>query len=112
MILIIVESEKKCLFRPKSHLSLLKKCLIHLPLEIKEKKDVNNDDINKYLLLGNTTINDLKLLLSRLYSLPTQLLSFAYTDKYLQFLKANNLNEKDDIDDSNNNDTLYELIIE
>ena len=110
--LIIVESEKNCLFKPKSHLSLLKNCLIHLPLEIKEKKNENNNDIQKYLLLGNTTFNDLKLLIAKTYSIPMNLISFTFTEKYLKFLKTNNLIEKDDIDESNNNNTLFELLIE
>ena len=37
MKLILIESEKNILFMPKSHLSLLKNCLINLPFEIKGK---------------------------------------------------------------------------
>jgi len=111
--LIIIESEKNCLFKPKSHLSLLKNCLINLPLKIKEKKlKDDNEDIKKFLLVGNTNINDLKILISKLYNLPPQNISFAFTEKYLKFLKSNNLLEKEVIDESNNNNTLYELIVE
>ena len=111
--LIIIESEKNCLFKPKSHLSLLKNCLINLPLKLKEKKlKDESEDIKKFLLLGNTNIIDLKILISKLYNLPPENISFTFTDKFLKFLKSNNLIEKDEIDESNNNNTLYELIIE
>ena len=109
--LIINESEKNCLFKPKSHLCLLKDCLIHLPLELKEKTNINIDDIKKYLLLGNTTLNELKVFMSQLYNLPPEYLSFSFSDKYLKHIKKNNLIEKDEIDESNNNNSLYELII-
>ena len=111
--LIIIESEKNCLFKPKSHLSLIKNCLINLPLKVKGNNPINEDeDISKYLLLGNASINDLKIIISKIYNLSPEKLSFSFTDKYLQFLKENKINEKDKIDESNNNNTLYELIVE
>ena len=59
MKLIIIGSEKNILFSPKSHLSLIKNCLIHLPIEIttdkSEKK--SNEDKDKFTLLGNTNYN-------------------------------------------------------
>ena len=111
--LIIIESEKNCFFKPKSHLSLIKNCLINLPLKVKGKKPISDDvDISKFLLLGNTNINDLKIILSKIYNISPEKLSFSFTEKYLKFLKENKLNEKDKIDESNNNNTLYELIID
>ena len=108
--LIIVESEKNHLFRPKSHLSLIKSCLINLPLEIPEKQNQNNEDISKYLLLGNSNLNDLKILISKLYNLPPNGVSFEFKEKYLKFLNKNNLEEK--LDESNNNTSLCEIILE
>jgi hypothetical protein len=84
--LIIVESEKNQIFRPKSHLSLIKNCLINLPLEMPEKQNKNNDDINKYLLSGNTNFNDLKIIISKLYNIPPMGVSFEFTEKYLKSL--------------------------
>jgi hypothetical protein len=80
--LIIVESEKNHLFRPKSHLSLIKSCLINLPLEIPEKKKNNNEDMDKFLLLGNTNLNELKILISKLYNIPPIEVSFEFKEKY------------------------------
>ena len=108
--LIIVESEKNNLFRPKSHLSLIKSCLINLPLEIPEKQNVNNEDIDKHLLLGNTNLNELKILISKLYSIPPNGVLFEFKEKYSKFLNKNKLDEK--IDESNNNTSLCEIILE
>ena len=63
--LIVVESEKKNFIKAKSHLSLLKNCLINLPLEIRSKQTA--DDYDKCILFGNATMNDLKLLVGNLY---------------------------------------------
>ena len=108
--LIIIESEKNCVFKPKSHLSLLKNCLIKLPLEIKGKK--KDDEFNNILLYGNTTVNELKIIISKIYNIPPQTVSIDYSRKYLKYLKKNNLVENDEIDESNNNSSLYDLIIE
>ena len=106
--LIIVESEKNQIFRPKSHLSLIKNCLINLPLEMPEKQNKNNDDINKYLLSGNTNFNDLKIIISKLYNIPPMGVSFEFTEKYLK-----SLNKKEEkIDESNNNTSLCEIFLE
>jgi len=109
--LIIIESEKNILFKTKPHLSLIKNCLINLPLEITGRQNRNNDDPEKYLLTGNTNINDLKILLSKMYNIIPKGISFTFSDKYLKFLKKNKLIEKEEIDESNNNTSLFELII-
>ena len=110
--LIIIESEKNCYFKPKSHLSLLKNCLINLPLRIKGVQIRADEDITKYLLFGNSNINEIKILLSKLYNIPPNYLSISFTVKYLSFLKKNNLTKKDEINETNNNNSLYELIVD
>ena len=108
--LIIIESEKNYFIKPKSHLSLLKNCLIKLPLEIRGK--TTDDDIKKNLLYGNTTINELKIIVGKIYNIPPQTVSVDFSKKYLKYLKKNNLIEKDEIDESYNNSSLFDLIIE
>ena len=89
---------------------LIKSCLINLPLEIPEKKKNNNEDMDKFLLLGNTNLNELKIIISKLYNIPPIEVSFEFKEKYLKFLNKNKLNEK--IDESNNNTSLCEIILE
>jgi len=108
--LIIIESEKNCLFKPKSHLSLIKNCLINLPLDLPGKRTIDNDDTEKYLLMGNTNFNDLKILISKLYNISPLIISFEYTKPFLKLLKKEN-NEKK-IDESYNNISLYEIMLE
>ena len=100
--LIIIESEKQYISKPKSHLSLLKNCLIRIPL----MKEGSND-----LLFGNTSINELKVILSKIYNMSPDDISLRYTEKYLKFLKKNNLIEKEDVDESDNNSSLYDLLL-
>ena len=109
--LIIIESEKDVLFKPKSHLSLLKKCLIHLPLNIKNR----NLDLEKTILLGNTTLNDLKIILPNLYEMSPESATFSLSEEYLNKIKEiKNMKNKQifekEIDESNNNNSLYELL--
>ena len=107
--LTIVESEKNCLFKPKSHLALIKNCLINLPLDLEGKHTVDNDDTEKFLLTGNTNFNDLKILISKLYNISPLIISFEYSKNYLKLLKKD---KKKKIDGSYNNRTLYELMLE
>ena len=107
--LIIVESEKNCLFKPKSHLSLIKNCLINLPLDLPGKRTVDNDDTEKYLLMGNTTFNDLKILISKLYNISPLIISFEYSKDYMKLFKKN---KEKKIDESYNNISLYEIMLE
>ena len=111
MKLIIIESEKNILFTPKSHLSLLKNCLINLPFEIKGKEVKIHEDIDKFIILGNTNLIDAKILISKIYEIPYHLIQFSLTKNFLKLLKKNN---KEDLtlDESYNNISFYELIIQ
>ena len=109
--LIIIESEKDVLFKPKSHLSLLKNCLIHLSLNSKNRKP----DLEKSILFGNTTLNDLKIIISNLYEILPESAIFSLSEEYLNKVKEiKNIKNKQlfekEIDGSNNNDSLYELL--
>ena len=110
--LVIIESEKDIFFKPKSHLSLLKNCLISLPLNIRNRKP----DLDKSILLGNTTINDLKIILSKLYEMLPKSAKISLSEEYLNKVKEiKNLKNKQlfekEIDGSNNNNSLYELLL-
>ena len=107
--LIIVESEKSCLFKPKSHLALIKNCLINLPLDLPGKRTIDNDDTEKYILMGNTTFNDLKILISKLYNISPLKISFEYSKDYMKLLKKS---KEKKIDENYNNTSLYEIILE
>ena len=107
--LIIVESEKSCLFKPKSHLALIKNCLINLPLDLPGKRTIDNDDTEKYLLMGNTTFNDLKILISKLYNISPLKISFEYSKDYMKLLKKS---KEKKIDENYNNTSLYEIMLE
>ena len=114
--LIIIESEQDILFKPKSHLSLLKKCLIHLPLKLKNRNPKNGEDLEKSILLGNTTLNDLKIILSNLYEILPETAKFSLSEEYLNKVKEiKNMKNKQlfekEIDGSNNNNSLYELLL-
>ena len=115
--LIIIESEKKIFFKPKSHLSLLKNCLIKLPLEIRIKKPINDEDIEKHLLLGNTTLNNIKIMLSKIYDIPPNNTLLSLSNEFLdEIKKIDNLKnkeifQKNSLNESANNITLYELLL-
>jgi len=114
--LIIIESEKDILFKPKSHLSLLKKCLIHLPLKFNFRTPKNEEDLENCILLGNTTLNDLKINLSNFYGILPKNIKISLTEEYLNKVKEiKNLKNKQlfekQIDESNNNNSLYELLL-
>ena len=116
MKLIILDSEKNILFTPKSHLSLIKKCFINLPIEIKSEKNMKmKEDKDKIILLGNTNFNNMKVLVSNLYDIPTDRVSFSFSKKFSKLLKKNS-NEKEiseiKIDEDYNNISLYESIIQ
>ena len=118
MKLILIESEKNILFIPKSHLSLLKNCLINLPFEIKGKEIKIREDTEKFLVFGNTNLIDAKILISQIYEIPYYLIEFSYSKNFLKYLKKNKLLEKVDqikdefiLDESYNNSTLFDLII-
>ena len=54
-------------------------------------------------MYGNTTINELKIIVSKIYNIPPQTVSVDFSKKYLKYLKKNNLIENDAIDESYNN---------
>ena len=114
--LIIIESEKNILFRPKSHLSLLKNCLINFPLYLRNKDiSLNGDEIEKVLLPGNATINDLKIIESKLFKMPTNAFEMSLSDEfYNKIKKCENLEDKylynkKKLDESYNNISIYQL---
>ena len=90
MKLILIESEKNILFIPKSHLSLLKNCLINLPFEIKGKEIKIREDTEKFLIFGNTNLIDAKILISQIYEIPYYLIEFSYSKNFLKYLKKIN----------------------
>ena len=120
--LIIIESEKNVLFKPKSHLSLLKNCLINLPLEmhIRKRKDDSEEPSLQNLLYGNLNINDLKILLCKKYHVPIKSINISLNKDYLnklqdEFFTKNNIPQKkydEDklLDSEYNNNSLYYLL--
>ena len=115
--LIIVQSEKNIFFKTKSHLSLLKNCLINIPLELKHRQLLKSGDKEKYMFLGNTTLNDLRIILSGLFDLPPKRITFSFSDEYLNKIKEiKNLEnkkmfERNHLDDEYNSYSLYELLL-
>ena len=117
--LIIIESEKNTFFQPKSHLSLLKNCLVQIPLNLTNKSSAANKEGHKNLLLGNTNYNDLKVMLSKMYDIPPKSIVFSFSDDFKNKIKEiKNLEEEDKkifdknhLDESNNNNTLFELLL-
>jgi hypothetical protein len=87
--LIIIESEKNVYLKPKSHLSLLKNCLINFPLDLKNRPTrIPQSEIDKILLTGNTTINNLKIISSKLFQTnPKALNIFLYEDFFEKIKK-------------------------
>ena len=116
MKLIIIESEKNILFTPKSHLSLIKNCLINLPIEIASDKNLkSNEDKDKITLLGNTNFNNMKIIVSNLYGIPPKRVLFSFSKKFSKFLKKNSKEKETSeikIDEEYNNISLYETIIQ
>ena len=115
--LIIIESEKKIFLKPKSHLSLPKNCLINLPLEIRTRRALNEEDLEKNLLLGNTTLNNIKIIMSSLYNIPPNNITFSLSSEFMdeikkiKNLKNNKIFEKSKLDENSDNITLYELLL-
>ena len=82
-----------------------------LPLNIKNR----NLDLEKTILLGNTTLNDLKIILPNLYEMSPENATFSLSEEYLNKIKEiKNMKNKQifekEIDESNNNNSLYELL--
>ena len=119
--LIIENSEKNLFLKTKSHSSLLKNCLINIPLQLllQKRKLLNGKDKNdydKYIFTGNTTISDLKIIFGSLYDLPPNKVCFSLSEEYLNKIKdienlENKKKYKSDLDETNSNDSLYELLL-
>ena len=93
------ETEKDLYIKIKPHFSLLKNCIIKFPLEIRNKEKIN-DKIE--FLYGNTTLNEIKELLSKKYEVYPD-----YIEAYIQKPDKNIL-----LDYSYSNKTLIEIIEE
>ena len=96
--LFLIESEKNLFIEIKSHYSLLKNCIIKFPLEIGEKK---NKDLTEFFY-GNTTLNEIKLALSKKYKIP---INFIET----HIIKEN---QKYKLDHKYNNKSLKEIVFD
>ena len=99
--IFFIETEKDLNIGIKPHFSLLKNCIIKLPLEIinKEQKSQNN---KIELFYGNTTLNEIKELLMKKYELNNE-----YIETYIK--KGEN---KIMLDYTYNHKSLYEILIE
>ena len=117
--LIIIESEKDSFIRPKSHLSLLKHCLINLPIDI--RTHITNKNINKIILTGNTTMNDLKIITGKLYEIIPNNIKISLNKDYLERVQKLDSNSEikkllekagseTDLDENFNNVTLYQIL--
>ena len=112
---IIIESEKNILFTPKSHTSLLKQCFINLPFEIKKKMAKAKENTEKFLSFGNSNAIDMKIIISKIYEESPYQVEFSLSKNFLKFLEKNKEKEIKDnliLDESYNNKSLYELIIQ
>jgi len=96
---------------PRAYLNLLKNCFINLPFEIMGKEVKIREDLDKFIIFGNTNLIDAKILISKIYEIPLHLIQFSLQKNFLKILKKNN---KEDLilDESYNNNSLYELIIQ
>ena len=102
---IILDSEKKGYIQIKSHLNLLKDCLININLELKKEKQVSFN-LNSFYqtkkkgaLCGNTTLLEIKQILSEKYNLELK-------DIEVKLKKNDSLRS---LDSTYNNKTLKEI---
>lgn len=113
---IIKDSEKNVLIQIKSHNDLLKDCLIYINLEIKKNTSSMMDYLNKIrssknknVLFGNTTLIQVKQILSEIYNIEekdininlkngdtTSSLTEIYLNKNLKEIFNLNREEKED----------------
>ena len=124
LIYIILDSEKKGYIQVKSHFKLLKNLLINIPLDL-QKHNKNNNDINKYLfhnksndndkynsidiLYGNTTIYELRQILSEKYNLDAKHIYMNFGPKENNSKNSNNSNNNV-LDSTSDNKTLMEML--
>ena len=113
---IIIESEKYSYFNIKSHLSLLKNYIVNLPIKLKNTAE-NVSNIKKHLLTGNTTIVDLKQIISSLYQIHPNWVKCSLPKEYinkvkeLKNFKNQNLFKETSISEDKNNISLNELLL-
>ena len=104
---IITDSEKSGIIQIKSHNNLLKDCLIYLNLEVKKNSTATYFNFNsmkhknKNVLYGNTTINEIKQILSEKNNIEEKDITVS--------LKIGNINETTLLDNSCNNKNLIEI---
>ena len=98
--ILFVETEKDLNIGIKTHSSLLKNCIIKLPLEIKNKESSEMNNIG--LFYGNATLYEIKELLGKKYTISNE-----YIETYIK--KGEN---KILLDYSYNHKSLYEIIKE
>ena len=103
---IIKDSEKSGIIEIKSHNNLIKDCLIYLNLELKRYNTTFNLNMmkstkNKNVLFGNTTINEIKQILSEKNNVEEKDITVS--------LKIGNVNETILLDSEYNNKTLIEI---
>ena len=115
--LIIIESEKNFFIRPKSHLSLLKNCLINLYVDLKNRNiPLSSSESEKIIMTGNTTMNELKIIVGKLCEICPKGIEISISDEYLEKIKnCENCDNKElfknkKIDESLNNISLYQIL--
>ena len=115
---IILDSEKEGYIQIKSHFDLLKNCLINIPMELKKNKKNNmnlifafnqnkendNPKNEKDLLFGNTTIMEIKQILSEKNNIEEKNIHIEFS------YKENNTLKNKMLDSSYNNMSLIELL--
>ena len=96
---------------------MLKNCLIYFPLCFEyEKVLLNINKMEQYIIPGNTTMNDLRLMIGNKYKYPPKGISITITDEYLNKIKANEncedkyLFKKKYLDENYNNITLNQIL--
>ena len=118
--IIIIESEKNKIIKTKSHLNLIKNCLIYLPLKLTVKNNTfysNNDDKEENndntceIFYGNTTINEIKEILIRKGKIPLKNIEVSLSKEYMNKLK-NNDNKNKEENNKENNDYENEKLLD
>ena len=113
---IIIISEKDAYCKIKSHLSLLKECLINLPLKF-DNRGINVNENKKYILTGNTTLNELKIITSKEHDINPNSVQLSLSENYLNKIKElknidnENLFSNETISQDKNNITLNEILL-
>ena len=99
--IFFIETEKYLSINIKTHFSLLKNCIIKLPLELKNKES----DLREYYIecfYGNSSLNEIKEYLTKKFGIHIK-----YIDTYVQ-----KDNKQILLDYTYNNKTIYEILEE